>query len=337
MEGEPEKHNDTLCFMSDPVLDLLVWVLPFVLAIVGVLVTLEPVNQGHKWKWRIGLLGFGAAVSVMTYYQQARQRAKSASDAREIREQVIRQERNSDERFDELTSKFNAFVAESLRQTRSPAIVIPRVPSAEEIAVEVDKRLNARLPQPNPASPTTEKPPVTKPIPAPLSTTVNPAIIRPCRGDRLNECSDEQLLEWGKPLVGSILAIHNDYMADTKKLDDIKGGKLDWLREFVGIGGDKDSKWLKALELARQKASDNFRDCCAERALVYHKEVLQRDHERSDNAELYEWVQNLLKQPNSKEWKKARDDGSKVGDVYFDLNFFQIHLQYLVSVAQYKH
>src|SRR5258708_24613068 len=255
--------------MSDPVLDLLVWVLPFVLAIVGVLVTLEPVNQGHKWKWRIGLLGFGAAVSVMTYYQQARQRAKSASDAREIREQVIRQERNSDERFDELTSKFNAFVAESLRQTRSPAIVIPRVPSAEEIAVEVDKRLNARLPQPNPASPTTEKPPVTKPIPPPLSTTSNPAIIRPCRGDRLNECSDEQLLEWGKPLVGSILAIHNDYMADTKKLDDIKGGKLDWLREFVGIGGDKDSKWLKALELPRQKPSDNFRVRGSDRALRY--------------------------------------------------------------------
>ncbi|PYT91972.1 MAG: hypothetical protein DMG36_16610, partial [Acidobacteria bacterium] len=33
--------------------------------------------------------------------------------------------------------------------------------------------------------------------------------------------------------------------------------------------------------------------CCAETVLVYHKELLQRYHEGSDNAELYEWVQSL--------------------------------------------
>jgi len=58
--------------------------------------------------------------------------------------------------------------------------------------------------------------------------------------------------------------------------------------------------------------------CCAETVLVYHKELLQRYHEGSDNAELYEWVKSLLWPMGSKDWKKARDDGYKVGDVYFD-------------------
>jgi len=74
--------------------------------------------------------------------------------------------------------------------------------------------------------------------------------------------------------------------------------------------------------------------CCAETVLVYHKELLQRYHEGSDNAELYEWVQSLLRPMGSKEWKKARDDGYKVGDVYFDLYFYQIHLEYVVAVSR---
>ncbi len=49
--------------MSDSVLDLLVWVLPFLLSLVSMLLTLEPLSQQsqrHKWKWRIGLAVFGA-------------------------------------------------------------------------------------------------------------------------------------------------------------------------------------------------------------------------------------------------------------------------------------
>lgn len=321
--------------MSDSVLDLLVWVLPFLLSVASVFLTLEPLNehyQRHKWKWRIGLVVFGAAVSLMTYYQQTRQRTNAASDARELREQAIRQERESNERFSDLTSKLNTLVVQKLHEQRSAAIVIPRVPTAEQIAAEVDRRLNARLPQQNSPNPTTERPVPTKPIP--VVSPVTPPIIRPCHGDHLNECSDDQLLEWGKPMVTNILAIQNEYSADTKKLDDIKGGRLDWLRELTGVGADKNSKWLKAFELARQKATHHFRDCCAESALAYHKELLHRDHERSDSTELYEWVRRLLMPTNSKEWKKARDEGDKVGDVYFDLHFFQINLEYVIAVRQ---
>jgi hypothetical protein len=319
--------------MADLPLDLLVVLLPFLLSVFGVLVTLEPWNQRHKPKWRIGLMVFGLAVSVMTYYQQARQRTRSDKEARELREQVVRQERESNERFDNLTSKVNSFVAESIRQSRLAATVIPKVPSAEEIAAEIDKRLTSRLPQPTPTSPTIEKTPLLpKPTTGPASSNpvASSPTIQPCRGDRLNECSDEQLLEWGKSLIANIGVIHNDYMTDTKKLDDIRGGNWNWLREFVGVG-DKDSKWLKGFDLAQKRATDRFRDCCAERALAYHKELLQRDHERPDNTLLYEWIQNLLKPVNSREWKKAREDAPKVGDVYFDLNFFQINLEYAVS------
>jgi hypothetical protein len=322
--------------MPDSVLDFLVVLLPFALSVVGIW-TFEPVSQQHKWTWRVGLIVVGAIFSVLTYAQQGRQRAKTASDARELEEQLIRQAQASNQRVSDLKQNFNALSAESLSQKRSAAIVLPKCPTAEELADEVDKRLSSRL-SPNPKNLTADKPPVpTKPTPTPVPMAVDPATTRPCRGDHLDECSDEDLLEWGSPLVANIEDIHNQYMADIKKLDDIKGGRADWLRELTGVGGDKDSKFLKGFELANRSATEHFRDCCAERAIVYHKELLQRDQKRSDNVTLYEWVQELLKPANSKEWKKAQEDGSKVGDVYFDLDFFQIDLNYLVSVRRIGH
>lgn len=322
--------------MPDSVLDLLVVLLPFALSVVGVW-TLEPLSHRHKWTWRVGLIVVGALFSVLTHVQQAKQRAKTANDARELEERAIRQAQESDQRLSDLKQNLNALLAESLRQKRSAAVVLPKYPSAEELADELDKRLSARL-SPNSKNPTADKPPVpTKPTPTPVPTAPDPAMIRSCRGDHLNECSDENLLEWGKPLVANIEDIQNQYMADTKKLDDIKGGKMDWLRELAGVGGDKDSKWVKGFELANRSATEHFRDCCAARAIVYHKELLQRDHKRPDNTTLYEWVQDLQKPTNSKEWKKAREEGSKVGDVYFDLDFFQIDLDYLVSLRRIGH
>src|SRR5713226_1666232 len=144
--------------MSDATLDLLVVLLPFLLALVSMLLTLEPLSQQsqrQKWKWRVGLTVFGVVVSVMTYWQQARQRSKAVGDVRGLQEQILLQERDSEQRADDLKKQFNAFVAESLRQKRSPA-VIPKSPSAEEIANELDKKLSARL---QPSNPLAEKPP----------------------------------------------------------------------------------------------------------------------------------------------------------------------------------
>jgi hypothetical protein len=334
-----ERYDAKLRNMLDPTLDLLVWVLPFLLSVLALFLTLEPLNERykpHKWKWRIGLVAFGAGVSLMSYWQQTRQRAKAASDVHDLQEQALHLERESERRTEDLKRQFNTFVAESLRH--KSAAVISKTPTADEIAAELDKRLSAHL---QPPSSTTEKPPVeqlpTKPIPGPVSPPADPPIIRPCRDDDLNECSDEQLLENLKPLLASILAISDEYSAATKKLDDIKGGKMDWVRILASTGGDKDSKWLKGLENARRDASQRFRDCCAERTLLYHKEFLLRDHKRADDAGLYEWVQNLLKPIGSKEWKKARDEGTNVGTVYFDLDFFRIDLEYVVAIRHIEH
>jgi hypothetical protein len=324
--------------MSDATLDLLVVLLPFLLALVSMLLTLEPLSQQsqrHKWKWRVGLTAFGVVVSVMSYWQQGRQRSKAVGDVRSLQEQILLQERESEQRADDLKKQFNAFVAESLRQKRSPA-VIPKSLSAEEIANELDKKLSARL---QPSNPLAEKPPTQSVVtrPAQVSAPVDQPIIQPCRDDHLNECSEEQLLENVKPLLASILAISDEYSAETKKLEDIKSGKMDWLRILASTGGDKDSKWLKGFERARRQATERFRDCCAQRALTYHKELLQRDHKRPDEAGLYEWVQNLLEPINSKQWKKARDEGANVGSVYFDLDFFRIDLDYVVAVRHIGH
>jgi hypothetical protein len=318
--------------MPDTVLDLLVVLLPFVLSVVGVW-TLESLSHRHKWTWRIGLIVIGVIFSVLTFVQQARQRSQATSDARELKEQLIRQAQESDQRVDDLKRNFSAFVSEDLRQKKSAAIALPKCPTAEEL----DKRLSARLAT-NPANITPEKPlAVTKPTPTPVPNKLDPPLIRPCRGDRLNECSDEQLLEWGKPLVKDIEDIHNQHITDIKKLDEIKGGKMDWLRELASIGGDKDSKWIKGVQLADRSSTEHFRDCCAERAIAYHRELMQRDLKRPDNVALYEWVQDLLKPTNSKEWKKAREEGGKVGDVYFDLDLFQINLNYIASLRRIGH
>jgi len=324
--------------MSDSVLDMSVWVLPFFLSLVGILLTLEPLSpqqQRHKWMWRIGLLVFGLSVSLLTYIQQARQRVQSATNLRELKEEALRQQQDSDKRTEQLSKNFQSFVAESLRQKQSQAIIVPKTPTAEEIASELDKRLSARLNAPSSTLAPVPRPSIQpkEATPSASTTSVATATSRPCHDDHLSECTDEQLLERLKPLVTNIETVYQEYSADTKRLDEIKARKFDWLRDLTGVGADRDSKWLKGLALAEQKASDRFRDCCAASALLYHQELLQRDHKVLDNAQLYEWVQNLLSPVGSKQWKKARDDGRNVDQVYFDLHSYQINLEYAVALS----
>jgi len=323
--------------MRDSILDILVAVLPFVLSVVGAW-TFEPLRD-HKSAWRTGLILVGLTFTVLTLIQQTRQRTKAVAESRELKEQLIRQAQQSEQSEEDLKRSFQAFAAKSSR-INAARMVTPQAPSAEEIAAAVAKQLIANSPAGSPGStPAPEKPrPAVTPSPIPAPTTAHEmATLRACRGDRLRDCSDEQLLEWGKPLVSEIGGINDQFMSDEKQLGDIKGGKMDWLRELAGTGGDKDSKWLKGYELANRSATEKFRDCCAERALAYHQESMERDHTALDNTELYEWVKDLLQPEGSKAWKKARDDGSKVGDVYFDLDRFQINLDYRVSVQHINH
>ena len=166
---------------------------------------------------------------------------------------------------------------------------------------------------------------ITIPSSAQPNNTVTQAPPKPCRGDSLGECSNDALLEWGKPLMENIEALEDKHMADLKRLDDMKGSWMGFL-----IGKDKDSKWLKAYSEAQEKAADGFRDCCAESALTYHHQLVQRIGGGQEKNELYDWIQKLLKLPKSREWKEARQEGgSKIVDITADLHSLQFKLRML--------
>ena len=57
---------------------------------------------------------------------------------------------------------------------------------------------------------------------------VSSPALKSCRGDTLDQCSDQELLEWGGALMEKIEQIENAHMANLKSLDDIKGKTLDF-------------------------------------------------------------------------------------------------------------
>src|SRR5207245_9226312 len=123
----------------------------------------------------------------------------------------------------------------------------------------------------------------------------------------------------------NIEALEDKHMADLKRLDDMKGSWMGFL-----IGKDKDSKWLKAYSEAHEKAADGLRDCCAESALTYHHQLVQRIGGAQEKNELYDWIQKLLKLPKSRERKEARQEGgSKIVDITAELHPSQFKLSML--------
>jgi len=166
----------------------------------------------------------------------------------------------------------------------------------------------------------------------PATQPIQPISPNSCQ-DNLSGCSDEQLLEWGKPLLKRMNDIVDAHMVALGKLDDIKGGN--WMSFLTGQ--DKDSKWLRAYADAQESAADHFRDCCAENALHYHKELLQRLDGGQDNITLYAWINELLQPLKSKAWKAARKEGgSQVMDVRNDLQSLSSTLDTRVRMSKLK-
>jgi hypothetical protein len=294
--------------------------LPVLFGVVVIVVPAKTEDKVRHMKWRWLLFGLVAAYSVLVYWQQSREQTAAQAALREQKQEMAMQAQSNEIRFGDITQTVQSLRAQlSARKPISPA---QKFPTVEEIANAVNLKISQGPSNSAPENPSPVKPPV-----SPLPEKPAPAKIIPCRSDHLDECTDERLLDWGKPLVASIDAIQAGYMADLKKLDDIKGGSFNWLKEFVGLG-DKDSKWLKEYDLAQKKAVDAFRDCCAERALAYHKELLHRTSGSTQAADLYQWVQVLMEPSKTKEWKKARESGGKVGDVFFDLEILQNHIKF---------
>lgn len=206
-------------------------------------------------------------------------------------------------------------------------------PTADEIATAVSNKLKDAEPLPNTSSPTSKSPAsATNVVPPPVVPTApQPAITYPCRADQLSECSDDQLQDSGRPVVAKIEAIQKDNSADLKKLEDIKRGNWfgEIVGEYIGGGGDKDSSWLGAYALAQEKAADSFRDCCAQKALAYHKELTLLLRSSQENTTVYEWAEELLKpNPKPKEWKKLTEKtGTNLLHVMMALHSMQFDLE----------
>jgi hypothetical protein len=303
--------------MNDQILDFCVIVLPTLISLGGILFTLEPLNNQHKLKWRWSLLIVGVAVSGLTFVQQERQRAKGDTEARSLQEHMIQQELQ----IGTLTNALNTFTAKSVNQRVHVPSSIAKIPTADEIAAALDKHLvdSPIRPIPSPTATPASQHPLAVPTPTPSMTDVS----KPCRGDRLSDCSDKELVEWAKPMMQQIAAIEDKYMADLKALDDIKGGN--WIREVVGIG-DKNSRWLKAHAAADETVAESFRNCCAESAISYYKELAQRSGAGLDKTDLYEWMKDVTKPPKSREYKNAKQDGGKIIFVRGDLRQLEIQI-----------
>lgn len=315
-------------------------VVPFVLAAFGGHVAAQTIaNPRIRRNTKLifwGLCVLGIAVAILYQYrvgQTDQQREYTAARADAERERKIDEaQREALEAQADLRAieKSNGAQILWLRQRLSKFIASAQSSDQKSSARELEDELAAmseslkrQIASAQPSIPIT--PSTTQPARLPT-----PA--KPCRGDGLSECSDEQLLEWGKPLLENVEAIENAHMADLKALDDIKGNWIGFL-----IGKDKDSKWLKAYAEAQEKAADRFRDCCAENTLKYQKELAQRVGGGLEKNELYDWIQKLLKPINSKVWKEARQEGgSKIVDITGDLNLLRIGLDSKIRMSRIR-
>src|SRR5260370_17882578 len=133
--------------MVNPILDWAVVVLPTLLSIVGVLVTLEPWDNRHRYQWRGGLILFGVVVSSLTYWQQAKQRVFADANAREFQERLVQEERNSSDKLDVMTERLKSLDAQ-IRQPNPATGSMRQPPTAEEIAAALSDKLKGLQPVP---------------------------------------------------------------------------------------------------------------------------------------------------------------------------------------------
>jgi hypothetical protein len=156
---------------------------------------------------------------------------------------------------------------------------------------------------------------VPTPVPPPEET------LKPCYGDKLKECGDRELLEWGKPLMEKIDRISDQYSLDIKIIGDLKASQI-----------------LKAMQAANRDAADKYRDCCAEDAINYYTVITSRLGGGNKLQSFSEWTQNLLSPVRSSAWKEARDNGgAMVWSIDYELGTASRHLQLNIDLRTLSH
>lgn len=135
------------------------------------------------------------------------------------------------------------------------------------------------------------------------------AVEKPCRVEDLTACSDEDLIEWGKPLIKKIVEIHERC---SKANSGLKGEAL-----------------LNVIAAAEMRAAREYRDCCAEDVLAYHKELALRLGGGFQAKSLSEWTEKLLQPEGSADRKDAERQTCTVLllEVRFELPMMALDLE----------
>ena len=170
-------------------------------------------------------------------------------------------------------------------------------PNTEELASLIAKKLLTPTPTPTPAP---------KPI---------------CRGDNLRLCSDEDLLEWGRPLMAEISRYFGYYQDDLKKAQALEGRQL-----------------LSAHDRAKEQLAARFKDCCAEETQAYYKEIEARLGGGHEEAEFYAWNQRLIgSHEGAKDWPDiCFYADSKILDIRYNLETRMIEFDGAIKRAQIR-
>jgi len=298
-------------------------VVPFLLAAYGGHLAAETIpdvrarRRAKTWFWLLCVIGVGiAALSQYRYgqaenahnrvaHEQDLMATEAAKEAKEARAELVASESANSKKLLDLQSKMTNL----LMRPQPVQQKIDELKLRDEIAAAVANKVKPGIVAPEVPQTQTAIPPQPK--------------AHSCRGDALQECTDEELLEWGSPLVAQVGALDDQYNEEVKKLDDIKNGN--WIGVLFGAP-DKSTKWLKGFEQAQVKAVERFRDCCAGSVLAYHKELMLRVGGGEQEKGLYDWVEDVTQPVQSKAYKRAKQD-QRVPFVKIDLDRLQSHLK----------
>jgi hypothetical protein len=105
--------------------------------------------------------------------------------------------------------------------------------------------------------------------------------VQPCRSEKLADCSDEQLFQWGQSLLEQIGELDGTYLRSVKATE---GYEWDMKTKLNNAA---------ALDLAKQ-----FKNCCAVDALRYLKEIQSRVGGGLQDQRTTEWLEGITEPPS---------------------------------------
>ncbi len=289
-------------------------IIPFFLAAYGGHVAAEALTdlrarRSAKTKFW-GMFAIGVLLATMYQYrtQKADGEKQKRADAAQETARITETEFEAGERANaELTQSLQRSLEKALTHPQSQEQRIALLQLRDDISKELAEKLK-------PADTSTDKTLQNSLVPG----TDSPLGTKPCREDDLADCADRELVEWGTELLTKTRAISDAYIAAIEVLNK----------------SPNDSNWLERNAQTNEAAADRFRDCCAEDAVKFRKELAVRVGGGFQDTESYDWVQKLLSPVQSDEWKAARENaGYKVNNISYNLRSLSRKLDLKISLA----